>query len=50
MGKITIIVQDVGDATTPMYEKLKEVFDEIDLPTTWDVFIVPADEEWPDLS
>jgi hypothetical protein len=49
MGKVTIVVDCATDGTTPMYEELKEQWDNMDLPDDWNVYIVPADEEFPNL-
>ena len=55
MGKVTVIIQSSSMDTTALEVFVHRTFDEEhtlakELVEIGEVFIVPADEEWPDLS
>ena len=56
MGKVTVIIQNKDKPTSVLYEQVKEEFYEpipggiAELLPDDEVFIVPDDKEYPDLS
>jgi len=56
MGKVTVIIQSEEVSTSELYRQVQEAFEEdtpvgkVHMMPDCDVFIVPDDEEFPDLS
>lgn len=51
MGKVTVIIQSEGVSTSTLCSRIKEDIDldELMIEYSGDMFIVPDDEEYPDL-